>query len=331
MKNFEQIETEKFLTEFKKDIVEIWELILVNPSNIDLSNHISKFAELAFSNRQKTLAVLNDEKLTDSAAEALVNATTNYIYQKNQFISLSVHDELKLRQSYDVFFQQVRTLFRENAKYWALRKDLAPLIKNQSNEINTILNAILNNAVFLKTDKNAIFEKTICHEYSPELQLEVLGVTVEDLTEPILDIGCGKKGQLVKFLNQLGLKAFGTDRTIEESDIFFKADWLDLQFPENSWGTIISHMAFSNHFIFHHLNKIGNFKQYAQQYTHLLESIKPGGSFCYSPGIKFIEQFLPIDEYLLKKFSIKVESAQFKNLFQLLEEDGFYSSQVIKI
>ena len=37
-------------------------------------------------------------------------------------------------------------------------------------------------------------------EYSPGLQIEILQIETTQLKEPVLDIGCGKQGNLVNYL-----------------------------------------------------------------------------------------------------------------------------------
>ena len=63
-------------------------------------------------------------------------------------------------------------------------------------------------------------------------------------------------------------------------------------------------MAFSNHFLHHHLRRYGHPERYAQRYMHILAALKPGGSFCYTPGLPFIEDLLPSDRYRVERFSL---------------------------
>ena len=69
----------------------------------------------------------------------------------------------------------------------------------------------------------------------------------------------------VAHLRGLGLQAFGIDRLVVPSEHLAEADWLEYRFPAATWGTIISHLAFSNHFIFHHLYKKGTPAAYARK------------------------------------------------------------------
>lgn len=136
-----------------------------------------------------------------------------------------------------------------------------------------------------------------CHEYSASLQLRILNIKQNAVKGPVLDIGCGEHGLLVCSLREAGIEAFGIDRSAAHSPFLFPKDWLDFDYGDKKWGTLISHLGFSNHFRHHHLHKEGNFTQYAQCYLRILHSLRPGGEFCYAPALPFIEQYLHSDRY----------------------------------
>jgi hypothetical protein len=140
-----------------------------------------------------------------------------------------------------------------------------------------------------------------CHEYDAALQLSVLGADPKELREPILDLGCGEEGRLVRFLRGLGLKAFGLDRLVQPEPFLARGDWLTAPLGQARWGTIVSHMAFSNHFFHHHLRKGGHPERYARRTMEILASLQPGGSFFYAPGLPFIEDLLPPDRFAVER------------------------------
>ena len=141
-------------------------------------------------------------------------------------------------------------------------------------------------------------------EYDAELQLRVLGVDAGDLMEPILDLGCGKNATLVRYLRELGKDASGLDRLEYHDDCVIAADWLDYPLGSHVWGTIVSHMAWSNMFLHHHVRPDGHPERYARRYVEILGGLMTGGSFLYSPGLPFIEKHLSRDEYLVRTFEI---------------------------
>jgi hypothetical protein len=141
---------------------------------------------------------------------------------------------------------------------------------------------------------------TVCAEYSLELQLDLLGISLPALLEPILDLGCGERAALVRQCQALGKVAFGLDRHADGPNVI-RADWLEHSFPQHGYGTILSHQAFSLHFLHHHLGSAVQAASYARKYMELLGALKPGGSFVYTPGLPFVEQHLPATKWRLTR------------------------------
>jgi hypothetical protein len=137
-------------------------------------------------------------------------------------------------------------------------------------------------------------------EYSPQLQMDLLGLVEQGLLEPVLDLGCGKTAELVQFLRSKGLLATGIDR-LGAGEFVVARDWFDVRFEPNSLGTIVSHLAFSLHFLHHHWHPGDRAYAYARKYMELLASLKPGGKFIYAPGLPFIEPMLDRSRYAVDK------------------------------
>ena len=138
-----------------------------------------------------------------------------------------------------------------------------------------------------------VYREAVRGSYSPELQLQVLGLAGEALQEPILDLGCGEHGGLVHALRAAGLTAVGLDRLADQQADLIAADWFDLDLPQASWGTIISHLAFSQQFLHQHLRGGPGSERYARKYLAILRALRPGGIFAYAPSVPFIEDLLP--------------------------------------
>lgn len=176
----------------------------------------------------------------------------------------------------------------------------------------------------------------ICSQYSAQLQLEILGVSEpKNLITPVLDIGCGEDGTLVKYLSRLDLEVYGIDKNAEPITNINNTDWFDMNFELESWGTIISHMAFSLHFINHHLRIDGDPAKFASFYMRILNALKIGGRFIYAPGLPFIEKFLPPSRFIIIKKKVNLENIN-KICDDLLMKnesvkDYFYSAQIIRI
>jgi hypothetical protein len=160
--------------------------------------------------------------------------------------------------------------------------------------------------------KGEIAESVACSEYSPELQIKILQLDLKQITGPVLDIGCGKLGNLVMYLRQNGIEAYGFDRFTNNNTFLGNADWLEYLFEKEKWGTITSNLGFSNHFRFHHFRNDGNFTDYAKKYMDILSALKIGGCFHYAPDLPFIEEYLDVDKYQLT--SQTVGNYEFKSI-----------------
>ncbi|RAJ87625.1 hypothetical protein CLV59_101386 [Chitinophaga dinghuensis] len=142
----------------------------------------------------------------------------------------------------------------------------------------------------------------VCAEYQARLQLQVLQLSPENITGPLLDIGCGEHASLVKYLRSIGVQAVGIDRMPPQNSVSLQYDWLEFPYGTAQWGTIVSHLGFSNHFHHHHLREDGDFRLYAARFMDMLSGLKPGGSFHYAPGLPVIERFLNRQDFQVETF-----------------------------
>lgn len=139
-------------------------------------------------------------------------------------------------------------------------------------------------------------------EYSPALQLGVLGLRIEGLTGPALDVGCGPGAALVLALRAAGLHAEGIDRDAPASATV--ADWLRFDYGVDRWGTVISHLGFSLHLLHHHLAGRPAAFVHAEVYMQILRSLRTGGVFAYAPGLPFLERLLPREQYTVTRVAL---------------------------
>lgn len=196
--------------------------------------------------------------------------------------------------------QALRNLYTELVANLKNRTSAADVIAEQHyQKLITWLKQTNPFAEQIYSPKGEMIEAVACSEYSPDLQIEILDLDIKLVASPALDIGCGKQGRLVMFLREKGLEAFGFDRFAGENPYLSNADWFEFHFERGRWGTIISHLGFSNHFYHHHVRNDGNFAEYARKYMEILESLKPGGSFHYAPALPFVEQYLDSEKFRL--------------------------------
>lgn len=160
--------------------------------------------------------------------------------------------------------------------------------------------------------------EVVSAEYSPALQLEVLGLTLAQLPAPVLDVGCGPEAPLVTALRAAGVQAEGIDRAASGP---MAADWLTYAYGEDRWGAVLSHLGFSLHFLHHHLAGGPTAFAYARVYMAILRSLRPGGLFAYAPGLPFLEGMLPRDRYRVVQVPLP-PSLQTPALLAMQEDTG---------
>ncbi len=158
-------------------------------------------------------------------------------------------------------------------------------------------------AAKMYSEEESIAESRMCAEYSPDMQLNILGIDPESLIEPVLDIGCGTEARLVHFLAAKGINIQGIDRHVKNGTFTRQSDWLEFQFEPGCWGTIISHLGFSNHFVHQHHRADGDFVTYARKYMEILYSLTQGGAFFYAPDLPFIEMYLDRQFFHVEKMA----------------------------
>jgi hypothetical protein len=145
----------------------------------------------------------------------------------------------------------------------------------------------------------------IAGEYSAALQLDVLGLRIASMEPPILDVGCGAKASLVKALRAQGLDACGIDSGALEAgtppEVATIADWLTYDYGSARWGTVVSHLGFSLHFLHQHHASPQGARAYAETYLRIIRSLRPGGVFAYAPSLPFFEPVLPKEGLLITR------------------------------
>ncbi len=148
----------------------------------------------------------------------------------------------------------------------------------------------------------------VCATYSPALQLRLLGLDPLSTPGPVLDLGCGEGGGLVRCLRELGRDdVVGIDVLCEPGDGLIRASRFDAPLAPGRWGTIIAHQSFSLHFLRAHLHgSAADAARHARAYMKTLEALAPGGSFVYAPALPFFETFLPKETWRVERQDLPV-------------------------
>lgn len=241
----------------------------------------------------------NAGKISPDDLGSLVNYTADKTLQElcrvNQYYSFHKNDIISLKM---IYFDLYRNLFKGKNPVEVISHDHFEKLRSFLEKTNPFSKK-------LYQDKEAVLESVACFEYSAILQSEILHLHGIKLLEPILDIGCGKEGRLVKYLREKGLDTYGIDRFSDDSAFTIKADWLAYEYGNEKWGTIVSHLGFSNHFVHNHLREDGDYIGYAAGYMRILQSLKNSGCFYYAPDLPFIETYLDKKRFGIKKYDIK--------------------------
>lgn len=238
-------------------------------------------------------------ELIDADSEnMLIDYLTNRAVQEfcsiNQFYTFDKQSLQTLRSLYVALFSNIK---HRDCSIDSIAEKHYDNLKEWLLQTNAFAEKIYNS-------KGETIESVVCSEYSAELQLEIHQIDINQITEPVLDIGCGKHGNLVIYLRQKGIDASGFDRFVIDNAALSVSNWFEYHFEKNKWGTIISNLGFSNHFLHHHFRNDGNFIDYAKKYMDILSSLKVGGHFHYAPDLPFVEQHLDKDKYQLSKRGI---------------------------
>lgn len=247
---------------------------------------------------ETVITISNMGKLNPDLKEHLIDYATDKAIEAfcrvNQYYSFDLNAKNNLRNIYAELFENIQTSANtiEN-----ISKSHYEKLKGWLKQNNPFAEKIYEK-------ENEIVNPVACSEYSPELQCVILQLDIQQLLQPILDIGCGSHGQLVLYLKQLGLEVYGIDRFKFTTPNLITADWLEFDYGKKKWGTIISNLGFSNHFNHHNLREDGNYIGYGKTYLSILNSLKIGGSFHYAPDLRFIEKYLDENQFNLKKYDI---------------------------
>lgn len=266
-------------------------------------------AEFAFRNREKILTVLDRPELFEALVRVFLNLTIEFTYASNQFVQLNACEEAELRRIYAAYLRDFQRILSTSRSEAEISRSIKRLVAGHFGDLRANITRFFDPETGEKEESNVILNRAVCADYSPALQLEVFGLRVTDLIAPVLDLGCGKSGELVRYLNANGVDAVGIDRMVDGSldGVLIQIDWLEFELEPGAWGTVLSHMAFSNHFVFQHWYKYGQVQPYACQYMAVLRALKPGGSFYYTPALPFIETYLPEDHYRVTRRNVTGE------------------------
>lgn len=235
----------------------------------------------------------------------------------NQFLDFDNMKMNGLKEIYREFMEDILILCRKNSP---TAEDVSEIFKKHTLRLTDYLHETNGIEIFERYRREKLLQEVVCRNYSDAFQTALLDLKFENIMEPVLDLGCGERAELINYLRKAGIRAEGIDRVKGKREDYFASNWFDVVLEPESWGTIISHMAFSNHFWHHHLRSDGEMQRYSLKYHEILRSLKPGGLFIYAPGLPFIEKDLNIKDYSIQK----------KQIEGIFDPDGRFYVSIIK-
>lgn len=257
----------------------------------------------------------------DLVARTMINSIVKRVLPiftgVNQFIYFTENDENTLKALYYATFLKIMQCAVQQRLTVAV---LGVLFREHYEQLRQFLIVTNGAELFKRYYVEPDLFPVVNANYSAAFQLELLGIDPADLREPVIDVGCGTESYLVKYLETRGCEVYGIDRDAVFGECILASDWFNFDFTSRKWGTIISHMAFSNHFYHHHIRKDGNFIGYAKKYYEMLSALDYGGSFIYTPSLPFIEQALSSNrQYLIahKTFTHNKKEARISKISKI--------------
>lgn len=215
---------------------------------------------------------INTEIQIEQFTGSLYNIFVKECVQSNQYISLSNKVLDSVNEQYRLLIIELLQLDSNNVNI------KLPLIVEKHR--NRLIELIRTNEYSESIDQLII----PCFEYTNDFQEKILRIDNFALEEPILDIGCGINCSLVKMLKQKGYNnVFGIDQYINNEEYIISSNWLDFTFKKATYGTIISHMAFSNHYKRAIVCNDSKTHLYEKKYYEILDALKKNGLFIYTP------------------------------------------------
>lgn len=215
----------------------------------------------------------------------------------NQYVNLGAEAKARIADSYAAFFRDFLDCLGASGP--SAEERLGDCIVLHRRRLGSVLAGVEG----LREAGRTVSKPCFC--YSPELQMRILRLDEGRIAEPLLDLGCGPDALLVRALRARGVEAFGVDRSIREPEPFLsEAGWEEFSLGSEAWGTVVSNLAFSNHFIYRYIRNDGSDLAYARLYMDILSSLRVGGGFHYAPSLPFIERHLGRERYVVDEYPL---------------------------
>lgn len=292
-------------------------------SGLPKLRRISKPLSCLLSRHRETIrAELSSTGARQSLAASMASGFLDYLLDRYQYIRPSAQDRARLMDSYRAMTDAMADATDE------LAHSVEVTVGAHHDRLQAITIGMLRSVGALDDVLNGA--APICRQYSPALQCDILGLTDDDLTGPLLDIGCGEAAELVGFLCSRGYLAWGIDRLGSDHGHAMRGDWFRPPAMPGGWRTIVAHLSFSLHFVHAHLHSGSEAKRYALAYMTILDRLQPGGSFLYAPSLPFVECLLDARRFHVAARPLQLPSGQVvssSRVTKLVQESGRLSGE----
>lgn len=283
-----------------------------------------EYADFLFETRNEISAYLADSVESEALIQYCIRSTRQFTYQRNQYINFTSQYDGLVDVEYRDLLAQTKQLVETATSREEVAQRLKTILQRHHERLRLILASYCVDATQSKLKNSPLLQTVPCAEYSPRFQLQLLNIDLSQIQQPVLDIGCGEQGNLVKFLKSKGLDAWGIDRSMPDEDFFVQSDWFSFDYAQQKWGTIMAHQSLSTHFIFNYLNDLPTAQDYVMLFKKILSTLAPNGSLYYTPGLPFFEPEIEDDSrYLITRKTIS------ENLLGLREIA--YSTRIQKV
>jgi hypothetical protein len=219
-----------------------------------------------------------------------IDSTKRYTYERNQFVNFAGEYEELMNARYTDFIGQIRHALEKSETNARLEMALLGVLQEHHERLRLIMASYCVTYQEQDLHANPLLRTVPCEEYSAPFQLSILGLDLNELVEPVLDIGCGSNGALVHYLRQRGIIAHGIDRLAPGGSFFFQDDWFDFDYTSRPWGSILAHQSLSTHFIYAYLHQPASIEKFARLTMRILGSLRRNAFLCYAPGMPFFDR-----------------------------------------
>jgi hypothetical protein len=304
----------------------------MDPYLFDVYQSLAKRIVRRFqASRVELLSVAEEPVLISDMVQLFTNAAIEFAYLSDEFSHRYPEEEHHLETIYRAELEVLGEVLMRPPHAPSPEQDFAKQLRDHAGDLEESISPFFDPAKTVDEFENLVLQRAVSSSYTPGFQLRLMEIDPARLQQPVLDIGCGQAGELVSHLLDLGSTAYGVDLLAEPSPHLMRTDWLALDLLPNTWGTIISHVAFSNHFTFHHHYRNGDPEAYARLYTRILAALKPGGSFIYTPGLPFIEPFVPGEQYRITRQDLIQPQDSETGFSGLPQDDFWYATKITRL